>query len=102
MVTVPDVAWSRVEQVAEFRQRELAFLSGGGIHGRELVAPMEGPASIDHSPAVGVVAGRLALGLDARVERRRPGVANDLNRGCRVRRGEQRRGDFLAGRNLEG
>jgi hypothetical protein len=58
----------------ELLQR-LAALGSRHVHRRKSIAPMPGPAGVDHGEAVGVVAGGLALGLDARIERRRPGAA---------------------------
>src|SRR3979411_2501514 len=78
-------AGSVLEQMAELLLRDPAFLCGGSAHLGELVAPMPGTAGLDARPAVGEGAGRLALRLDARIERRRPGVADDVDRGGGVR-----------------
>src|SRR5512132_806913 len=78
-------AGSALEQVAEPLLRDPALLRAGLAHLGELVAPMPGTAGVDDRPAVGEVAGRLALRLDARIERRRPGVTDDVDRGGGVR-----------------
>src|SRR5437773_8837004 len=77
-------ARSVLEQVPKLRLDDAALLRRGHVHLGKLVAPMPGPAGIDDRPAVGVVAGRLALRLDARVERGRPGIADDVDRGRRI------------------
>src|SRR3954469_19850050 len=82
-------AESALEQMAEPLLRDPALLGAGRAHLRELVAPVPGAAGVDDRSAVGEVTGRLALGLDARIERRRPGVADDVDRGGRVRAREQ-------------
>src|SRR3954467_11569790 len=82
-------AGSAPEQMAEPLLREPALLRAGRAHLRELVAPVPGAAGVDDRPAVGEVAGRLALRLDAGIERRRPGVADDVDRGGGVRAREQ-------------
>src|SRR5260370_28530664 len=74
----------RPEQVAELLLRDAAFFRRGHVDLRELVAPMPWPAGVDDRAAVGMVADRLALGLEARIERRRPAVADDVDRGRRV------------------
>ena len=56
---------------------------------------MPGPAGVDHRPAVGVVAHRLALRLDTRIKRRRPGVADDVDGRGGVRAREQRPNELL-------
>src|SRR5438128_1810378 len=73
--------------MAEFLLRDAALLRGRKVNLRELVPPVPGPASIDDGTAVGVVAHRLALGLDAGIERGRPGIADDVDRrrGIRAR-----------------
>src|SRR5947209_19438197 len=75
----------RLKQMAEFFLRETALLRRGDIDLGEPVAPMPGPAGIYYRPAVGVVTDRLALGLDAWVERGRPGIADDVDRGRGIR-----------------
>src|SRR5262245_59855102 len=76
---------SGLEQVAELLPRHAALFRRGHVHLGEFVAPVPGPAGIDDRPAVGGVADRLALGFDARIERGRPGVADDVDRGGGVR-----------------
>src|SRR6266851_2965709 len=97
-----DLAWrarrkarSRLEQMAEPLQRDAALFRRRQIHLRELVAPMPGPTGVDDRPAVGVVADRLALGLDARIERSRPGIADDVDRARRIRAREERPDELL-------
>src|SRR6476646_5924785 len=82
-------AGSAPEQMAEPLLREPALFRAGRAHRRELVAPVPGAAGVDDRPAVGEVAGRLALRLDAGIERRRPGVADDVDRGGGVWAGDQ-------------
>src|SRR5262245_7067593 len=74
----------------ELLLRDAALLRRRHVNFREFVAPMPGPAGIDDRAAVGVVAGRLALGLDTRVEGGRPGVAYDVDRSRGVGAGEHR------------
>src|SRR5262249_16738972 len=76
---------SGLEQVAELRLRHAALFRRGHVHLGEFIAPVPGPAGIDDRPAVGEVADRLALGLDARIERGRPGVADNVDRARGVR-----------------
>ena len=87
----------QAEQMAEFLHAPARLLlRGRGVDLRELVAPVERPAGVDDGAAVGEIAYRLALGLDARIERRRPGLADDLDRGRGVRTREQRPHHLLA------
>src|SRR5262245_66017542 len=82
-------AGSVLEQVPELLLRDAALLRRGHVDARELVAPVPRPAGVDDRPAVGEVAGRLALRPDARIERGRPGVAGGVHRGRGVRAGER-------------
>src|SRR5205809_792007 len=74
-------AGSILEQVAKLLPRDAALLRRRHVHAREFVAPVPRPACVDDRAAVGIVAQRLALRLDPRIERRRPGVADDVDRG---------------------
>src|ERR1700689_4226719 len=62
-----DASSRALEQVPEFLKRDAPPFRRRQVHRRELVAPMVRPAGVDHGAAVGVIAGRLALGLDARI-----------------------------------
>src|SRR5271166_1161248 len=55
---------SVLEQVAESFLRQAMLLWCRYVHPGEVLAPMPGPAGVDDGAAVGVVADRLALGLD--------------------------------------
>src|ERR1700692_4611784 len=81
---------SALHQMPEFLQPDAPFLGRRHVDRRELIAPVPRPTGVDDGAAVGVIAGRLALGLDARIERRRPGVADDVDRGGGIRARDQR------------
>src|SRR5271166_1110927 len=92
---------SVLEQVPEPVLRQATLLWCRHVHPWEFLAPMPGPAGIDDGAAVGVVADRLAFGLDARVQRSRPGIADDVDRGCRIGAREHRPDELLQVRHID-
>src|SRR5579864_2415747 len=68
----------------ELLQRNAALVRRRGIDRGEFVAPVPRPAGVDDGAAIGVIAHRLAFRLDARIQWRRPGIADDVDRGCRI------------------
>src|SRR5262249_12479214 len=72
------------QQIPESPPRLPRLLRRRRIHLGKPVAPVPGAAGVDDGAAVGEVAGRLALGLDARIERGRPRVVDDVDRGRRI------------------
>src|SRR3981189_14343 len=68
-----------LQQIPESLPRQAGGFGGGGVDLGKLVAPVPGPAGVDDGAAVGEIALGLALGLDARVERRAPGVVGDVD-----------------------
>jgi hypothetical protein len=70
-----------LQQIAKALSREARGLGGRCIDLRKFVAPVPRTARIDDGAAVGEIALRLALGLDTRVEWRRPSIMNNVDRG---------------------
>src|SRR5579864_8089207 len=68
----------------ELLQRNAALVRRRGIDRGEFVAPVPRPAGVDDGAAIRVIAHRLAFRLDARIQWRRPGIADDVDRGCRI------------------
>src|SRR3954453_17429077 len=94
-------AESALEQMAEPLLREPALLRAGRAHLRKLVAPVPGAAGVDDGAAVGEVAGRLALGLDARIERGRQRIVDDVDRGGRIGARQHRPDQLLEVRHVD-
>src|SRR6516225_6822061 len=92
---------SFLEQVAVFLQRNIAFFGRRRIDGRKFVPPVPGSAGVDHGTAVGIVACRLGRRLDPRIERRRPGIVNNIDRSGRIGAGNQRPDDLLQVRHVD-
>src|SRR3974390_3125179 len=61
---------SLIEEMPESFLRQAALFGCRHVHHGKFIAPMPGPAGIDHGAAVGVVARRLALRPDPRIKRR--------------------------------
>src|SRR5713226_9604519 len=83
------------QQIAELLSCEARRLRRRRVHLGELVAPMPGTTRIDDGTAVGEVALGLALRLDARIERRAPGIVDDVDRGRRIGARQHRPDQFL-------
>ncbi len=89
------------QQIAEALPREPRGLGRRCIDLGKLVAPVPRAASVDDGAAIGEVALRLALGLDARVERRRPSIMDDVDRGRGIGSGEHRPDQLLEVRHID-
>ena len=68
---------------------------------REAFAPMPGAARIDDGPAIGVVFDGAMSRIDPRVERRAPGIGDDVNRRGRVGAGAHRPNQLFQVRDVD-